>query len=272
MRDNHIKGWNCQCLQWILKQALFRRTIWRRSAWLTSRKHDRTQNEKVAMMTRKPKYQSSHKMRCRLPLIASKKVKRRSCQTLDHLETYRLLEQKCWEWCIKMWVATVEFMNAFDLISHQSLWKALEKCGIESQYIRFLRRLHAKQKATFLKHRDSDEIEIKKEANEAGPLIVQFALQHRTPNGAERRRDALRQKIKGMGACFGDSESDCFTNLRFEDDVFLFSTLLEQLQKMMCDFKQSTERIGLKIHSDKTRMLALRYYLRLKVQNILGNQ
>ena len=37
---------------------------------------------------------------------------RRSYQTLDHLATYRLLEQKCQEWgSIKMWVATVDFMN-----------------------------------------------------------------------------------------------------------------------------------------------------------------
>ena len=45
----------------------------------------------------------------------------RSYQTLDHLATYRLLEQKCREWCIKMWVATVDFMKAFDSIRHQSL-------------------------------------------------------------------------------------------------------------------------------------------------------
>ena len=32
---------------------------------------------------------------------------RRSYQTLDHLATCRLLEQKCREWSIKMWVATV---------------------------------------------------------------------------------------------------------------------------------------------------------------------
>ena len=37
---------------------------------------------------------------------------RRSYQTLDHLATYRLLEQKCREWCIKMWVVTVDFMKA----------------------------------------------------------------------------------------------------------------------------------------------------------------
>ena len=50
----------------------------------------------------------------------------RSYQKLDHLTTYRLLEQKCREWGIKMWVARVDFMKAFDSISHKSLWNAFE--------------------------------------------------------------------------------------------------------------------------------------------------
>ena len=62
------------------------------------------------------------------------------------------------------------------------------------------------------------------------------------------------QKSKGMGFRLGDYESDCLTNLRFVDDAFLFSTSQVQLQKMMCDFKQSTERVGLKIHRDKTKI------------------
>ena len=39
---------------------------------------------------------------------------RRSHQTLDHHATHRLLEQKCREWSIKMWVGTVDFVKAFD--------------------------------------------------------------------------------------------------------------------------------------------------------------
>ena len=54
--------------------------------------------------------------------------------------------RKCREWGIKMWVVTVDFMKAFDSVSHQSLWKSLEKCGIESHYICFLWRLYAELK------------------------------------------------------------------------------------------------------------------------------
>ena len=46
-----------------------------------------------------------------------------------------------------------------------------------------------------------------------------------------------------MGICPGDNDHDCLTNLRFADDV-------------CCDFKHSTEKVGLKIHSGKTKILS----------------
>ena len=82
-----------------------------------------------------------------------------------------------------------------------------------------------------------------KEVNETRASFVHFILQLDAPNGIEKCCGTLA-KIKGMGICFGDSESDCVTNLRFVDDVLLFATSLEQLQKKMCEFKQSIESVG----------------------------
>ena len=49
---------------------------------------------------------------------------RSSYQTTDHLSTYRKIEQKCHEWCIKMWIAPIDLTKAFDSITHKSIWKA----------------------------------------------------------------------------------------------------------------------------------------------------
>ena len=59
-----------------------------------------------------------------------------------------------------------------------------------------------------------------------------------------------------MGVRLGDLPADCLSNLRFADDMLLFSTSLEHLRSMMCDFKKSTESAGLKIHQKKTKMLS----------------
>ena len=56
-----------------------------------------------------------------------------------------------------------------------------------------------------------------------------------------------------MGICPGDNDHDCLTNMRFADDVHLFASTREQLSKMLCDFKHSTEEVGLKIHPGKTK-------------------
>ena len=152
-------------------------------------------------------------------------------------------------------VATVDFMKAFDSISHKSLWKALEHFGIEPQHISLLKGLFAEQKGTVLTDTERDVFETKRRTKQGDPLtsllfntVLQMAL----------KDDVTRwQKLQGMGTCLGGSESHCFANLRSADDVLLFSTSLEQLQKMMMgDFKQSTERERLKIHPDKTKILS----------------
>ena len=67
---------------------------------------------------------------------------RSSYQTTDHLATYRMIEQKCHEWGIKMWTATIDFTKAFGSINHNSIWDALKSCGIEHDCISLLKKLY----------------------------------------------------------------------------------------------------------------------------------
>ena len=53
-----------------------------------------------------------------------------------------------------------------------------------------------------------------------------------------------------------DQERDCLTNLRFADDVMLFATSKGQIRNMMCEFKDATEKVRLRIHPDKTKILS----------------
>ena len=136
----------------------------------------------------------------------------------------------------------------------QIIWDALKYCNIEHDYISLLKKIYRDQKASVQTDEESNTFEIKKGTKQGDPLssllfntVLQYSL----------KDDILRwQKKKGMGIYLSDHDRDCLTNRRFADDVLLFATSKEQLQKMMCDFKKSTEKVGLRIHPEKTKILS----------------
>ena len=64
------------------------------------------------------------------------------------------------------------------------------------------------------------------------------------------------QKKEGRGIYLRDQDHDCVTNLRFADDVLLFASSKEHLHKMMYEFNKRTEKVGLRIHPGKTKVLS----------------
>ena len=179
---------------------------------------------------------------------------RKTYQTTDHLATYRIVEQKCQEWGIKMWAATVDFTKAFDSSSHKSISEALKSCNVDHEYVSLLRKIYRDQKASVQTDEESNIFDIQNGSKQGDPmssLLFNTVLQYSSKNEIQRW-----QKKKGMGIYLSDQERDCLTNLRFADDVMLFATSKEQMRKMMCEFKKATEKVGLKIHPDKTKILS----------------
>ena len=192
---------------------------------------------------------------------------RKTYQTTDHLATYRLIEQKCHEWRIKMWTATVDFTKAFDSISHKSMWKALKSCNVDHEYVSLLRKIYRDQKASVQTDEESEIFDIQKGSKQGDPmssLLFNTVLQYSLKDEIQRW-----QKKKGMGIYLSDHDRDCLTNLRFADDVMLFATSKEQLRNMMCDFKKATEKVGLRIHPDKTKILSNQSTINSNTKNIL---
>ena len=83
------------------------------------------------------------------------------CRAVDHLATYRMIDQKCHEWGVKRWVASLDFMKAFDSITHKSIWDVLESCGIEQRYMNLLKKLYRNPKAKVMTDEESDIFQIK---------------------------------------------------------------------------------------------------------------
>ena len=179
---------------------------------------------------------------------------RSSYQTTDHLVKYRMIDQKCHEWRIKMWTATIDFMKTFDSITHKSIWNALKSCGIEHDYISLLKILYRDQTATVLTDEESDMFEIKKGTKQGDPLssllfntVLQKALEDDIP---------LWQKKKGMGIYLSDNDHDCLTNMRFADDVLLCASSKNSSKKSNANSRGVLKKVGLRIHPGKTKILS----------------
>ena len=107
---------------------------------------------------------------------------RKTYQTTDHLATYRMMEQKCQEWGIKMWTATVDFTKAFDSISHNSIWEALLSCNVDHGYVSLLRKIYEDQKASVQTDEESESFDIQKGSKQSDPmssLLFNTVLQKR---------------------------------------------------------------------------------------------
>ena len=171
----------------------------------------------------------------------------------DHLMVYRVLEQRCREWGVPLYISTIDFTKAFDSIKHSAIWKSLRYYGVKPAYVRLLQRLYSRQEGTVLTDKESDAFPIKRGTKQGDPLsslwfntVLQYSLKDNL--------DRWQEKRKGIN--LSDATEDCLTNLRFADDVLLFSTSLDKLRDMLCEFKISTEAVGLGIHPDKTKILS----------------
>ena len=129
-----------------------------------------------------------------------------------------------------MWIATIDFTKAFD-VHHAQI--NLESININHEYISLLKKIYKDQKASAQTDVESNMFEIKKGTKQGDPLsslLFNTVLQNSLKEVTQRW-----QKKKGMGIYLSDHDHDhdCLTNLRFADDVLLFATSKEQLQKMM---------------------------------------
>ena len=85
----------------------------------------------------------------------------------DHFMVYRILEQRCREWCVPPYICTIDFTKAFDRVKHSASWSSLQFYGVKPAYVRLLQRLYSHQEGTVLTDKESDIFPIKRTPNRA---------------------------------------------------------------------------------------------------------
>ena len=140
-------------------------------------------------------------------------------------------------------------MNPFDCLDHNKLWKIIKEMGIPDHLTCLLRNLYAGQEAAVRNgHGTTDWFQIGKGVRQGyilSPCLVNLYVEHIVQNaGLEEAQAGIKIARRNIN------------NLRYVDDTTLMAESKEQLKSLLMKVKEESEKVGLKLNNQKTKIMA----------------
>ena len=143
----------------------------------------------------------------------------------------------------------IDYAKAFDCVDHNKLWKILKEIGISDHLTCLLRNLYAGQEATFRTgHGTTDWFQIGKGVYQGcilSPCLFNLYAEYIMRNAGLEEAQAWI-KIAGRN----------INNLRYVDDTTLMVESEEELKSLLMKMKVESEKVGLKLNIQKTKIMA----------------
>ena len=146
-------------------------------------------------------------------------------------------------------ICFIDYANAFDCVDHTKLWKILKEMGIPDHLTCLLKNLYAGQEATVRTgHGKTDWFQIGKEVCQGcilSPCLFNLYAEYIMKNTGLHEAQAgvkIARKI--------------INNLRYTDDTILMAESEEELKSLLMKVKVETEKVGLKLNIQKTKIMA----------------
>ena len=135
------------------------------------------------------------------------------------------------------------------VVDHYKLWKILKEMGIPDHLICLLRNLYAGQEATVRTgHGKTDWFQIGKGVRQGcilSPCLFNLYAEYIMRNAGLQEAQA-GIKIAGRN----------INKLRYADDTTLMAESEEELKSLLMKLKEESEKVGLKLNIQKTRIMA----------------
>ena len=140
-----------------------------------------------------------------------------------------------------------------DCVDHNKLWKILKEIGIADHLASLLRNLYAGREATVrIGHGTTDWFQIEKGVHQGcilSPSLFNFYAEYIMRNtGLDEAQAASGIKIAGRN----------INRLRYADDTTLMAESEEELKSLLMTVKDESEKVGLKLNIQKTKIMASR--------------
>ena len=145
--------------------------------------------------------------------------------------------------------ALLTMPKPFDCVDHSKLWKILKEMGIPDHLTCLLRNLYAGQEATVRSgHGTTDWFQIGKGAHQGcilSPCLFNLYAEYIMRNaGLEEVQAGIKMAGRNIN------------NLRYADDTTLMAESEEELKSLVMKVKEESEKVGLKLNIQKTRIMA----------------
>ena len=129
-----------------------------------------------------------------------------------------------------MYFCFIDDAKAFDCEDHNKLWKILQEMGIPDHLICLLRNLYAGQEARVRTGHGTTDW-----------LHAEYIMRNAGLEEAQARINIAGRNIN---------------NLRYADDTTLMAESEEELKNLLMKVKEESEKIGLKLNIQKTKVMA----------------
>lgn len=170
---------------------------------------------------------------------------RKGYSTMDHLQTINQIQEKCSEYQIPLFMAFIDYEKAFDSIGHGAVMEALQNQGVPQTYINTLTNAYTGGTAQIRTDKTSGTIEIERgvrQGDTLSPILFTAALEE----------IFKRAELHRMGV---NINGEKLSNLRFADDIVLFSNSEEELGKMLEALNREGKKDGMRMNKKKTKVM-----------------
>ena len=165
--------------------------------------------------------------------------------TIDHIHTVNQLIEKSEEFQKPLCMAFIDYKKAFDSLKTNMMIKALKKQEINDIYLELIENIYDKATATIKLRTISESIKMERgirQGDSISPKLFTATLQEIFKS--------FKWQTKGILI-----SGERLTNLRFADDVILFSESAEELDEMINNLNIESKIAGLEINKDKTKIM-----------------
>ena len=168
--------------------------------------------------------------------------------TRDQIANICWIIKKARELQKNIYFCFIDYAKAFDCVDHNKLWKILKEMGIPNNLTCLLRNLYAGQEATVRTgHGTTDWFQIEKGVRQGcilSPCLFNLYAEYIMRNtGLEEAQAGIKIARRNIN------------NLRYADDTTLMAESEKELKSFL-KVKEESEKVGLKLNVQKTKMIA----------------